>query len=229
MPRKRLLGIPKRVEELPDFGLFGGNFQNRWKSLKRISNQPEKFVANKIGTTAFEVRKLDPESIWNRNASQSGPNFSGPNLAFTIYRQKRRFPMLVRRVVRTWNYLSSVFSLCILDTRPYNVARRREWYLIWEPAKPENCVLPWPIDGRQTIRIKYKLSSAGPTRMCIIHRVGYLYRCSTGQLNSSGSQRVLSNKIRLCGTAKYPFAQLSTQLKAVVRLSLFFQNGNNMH
>ena len=63
MPRKHLLGIPKKVEELPDFGLFGGNFQNRRKSLKRISNQPEKFVANKIGTTAFEVRKLDPESI----------------------------------------------------------------------------------------------------------------------------------------------------------------------
>ena len=35
MPRKRLLGIPKKVEELPDFGLFGGNFQNRRKSLKR--------------------------------------------------------------------------------------------------------------------------------------------------------------------------------------------------
>ena len=101
MTRKRLLGIPKKVEELPGFGLFGGKFQNRRKSLKRTSNQPEKFVANKIGTTALEVRKFDPESIWNRNASQSGPNFSGPNLAFTIYRQKRRLPMLVRRVVRT--------------------------------------------------------------------------------------------------------------------------------
>ena len=83
MTRKRLLGIPKKVEELPGFGLFGGKFQNRRKSLKRTSNQPEKFVANKIGTTALEVRKFDPESIWNRNASQSGPNFSGPNLAFT--------------------------------------------------------------------------------------------------------------------------------------------------
>ena len=96
MTRKRLLGIPKKVEELPGFGLFGGKFQNRRKSLKRTSNQPEKLVANKIGTTALEVRKFDPESIWNRNASQSGPN-----LAFTIYRRKRQLPMLVRRVVRT--------------------------------------------------------------------------------------------------------------------------------
>ena len=61
MTRKRLLGISKKVEKLPDFGLFGGKFQNRRKSLKRTSNQPEKFVANKIGTTALEVRKLDPE------------------------------------------------------------------------------------------------------------------------------------------------------------------------
>ena len=38
MTRKRLLGIPKKVEELPDFGLFGGNFQNRRKSLKRTRN-----------------------------------------------------------------------------------------------------------------------------------------------------------------------------------------------
>ena len=103
MPRKRLLGIPKKVEELPDFSLFGGNFQNRRKSLKRTSNQPKKFVVNKIDTTALEVRKLDPKSksIWNRNAIQSGPIFSGPNLAFTIYRRKLRLPMLVRRVVRT--------------------------------------------------------------------------------------------------------------------------------
>ena len=63
MPRKRFLRIPKKVEELPGFGLLGGNFQNGRKSLKRISNQPDKFVANKIGTTAFEVRKLDSESI----------------------------------------------------------------------------------------------------------------------------------------------------------------------
>ena len=60
---------------MPDFDVFGGNFRNWRKSLKRTSNEPERLVDNKMGTgTAVAVFvKLDTESIWNPSQSISIP------------------------------------------------------------------------------------------------------------------------------------------------------------
>ena len=66
------------------------------------------------------------------------------------------------------------------QTQPYNVSRRRtsngERISYLTVGLAIKRVLARPIDGlpRRTFRTKGKLSSAGSTRLCISHRVGYL-------------------------------------------------------
>ena len=61
---------------------------------------------------------------------------------------------------------SSGFSLCILDTRPYNVSKRR--LLIIPDFKPINGI------PQRTFGMKDKLFSVGSTRLCISNRAGYI-------------------------------------------------------
>ena len=68
----------------------------------------------------------------------------GPNFNSKCYRYCRKLRLLI--LVRIWHRNKKLrFSLCILNTRPYNVSRRRELHLIkipvgiWLPACQKAC------------------------------------------------------------------------------------------